>query len=144
MQKMVWSKESAANAKKVAEKCIFKHSSDKERMIGTTACGENLYKSTKPKPWEHIIQTWFNEYKNFKYGIGAINPEKMIGHYTQVVWNESSKIGCASQQCSGFVLGVCHYAPAGNYEDRIKTPYTKGIPCSKCPDNCDKGLCTNS
>ncbi|XP_078506074.1 cysteine-rich secretory protein 3-like [Lissotriton helveticus] len=144
MQKVVWSKEAAANAKKVAAKCIFKHSSAEEQLIGTTECGENLYKSTIPRPWEDIIQEWFNENKDFKYGFGAINPKKMIGHYTQVVWNDSSKIGCASQQCSGFFLAVCHYAPAGNYEDMINTPYTTGIPCSKCPDNCEKGLCTKS
>ncbi|XP_078506076.1 cysteine-rich secretory protein 3-like [Lissotriton helveticus] len=144
MRKMVWSKEAAANAKKVAEKCIFNHSSAEERMIGTIECGENLYKTTKPVPWETLIQGWFNEYQNFTYGIGATKPGAKVGHYTQVVWNESSKIGCASKQCSNFVLAVCQYAPAGNYADRITTPYTKGIPCSKCPDNCDKGLCTNS
>ncbi|EAX04345.1 cysteine rich secretory protein 2 [Homo sapiens] len=33
---------------------------------------------------------------------------------------------------------------SGNNMNRKNTPYQQGTPCAGCPDDCDKGLCTNS
>ena len=41
----------------------------------------------------------------------------MCGHYTQVVWRNTTKIGCAIYTCPGFQYGstvVCDYGPGGN------------------------------
>ncbi|XP_078504368.1 uncharacterized protein LOC144762942 [Lissotriton helveticus] len=143
MQKIVWSKEIAANAKKVAAKCLFKHSSDDERKLGTIVCGENLAQASGGSlSWERVMQMWFDEAKDFEYGVGATKPGAVTGHYTQTVWGSTTLAGCAWEKCLNFDLYVCQYAPPGNYQDMIKTPYTAGIQCSKCPDNCEKGLCT--
>lgn len=47
-------------------------------------CGENLYMSTAPSSWSDAIQAWYDEVKDFKYGVGATTKGAVIGHYTQV------------------------------------------------------------
>ncbi len=36
------------------------------------------------------------------------------GHYTQLVWRNTKKIGCAKVRCGDNVLVVCNYNPPGN------------------------------
>jgi pathogenesis-related protein 1 len=36
------------------------------------------------------------------------------GHYTQMVWKNTSQIGCAKAECRGNVIVVCNYDPPGN------------------------------
>jgi hypothetical protein len=49
---------------------------------------------------------------------GADNPNKVVGHFTQVVWKATTKLGCAQNTCSisgtQHVLWACEYDPAGN------------------------------
>ena len=69
------------------------------------------------------------------------------GHYTQMVWASTYKIGCgyAAYRKRNFVKKfiVCNYGDAGNL---LNAPmYQVGRPCSKCPANiCSRrfpGLC---
>lgn len=109
-------------------------------------CGENLYMSTAPSSWSDAIQAWYDEVKDFKYGVGATTEGAVIGHYTQVVWYKSYQIGCAVAYCPKSTYKyfyVCQYCPAGNRVDLMKTPYKEGKPCGDCPNACDNGLCTN-
>jgi pathogenesis-related protein 1 len=36
------------------------------------------------------------------------------GHYTQMIWKNTSRIGCAKAECRGNVIVVCNYDPPGN------------------------------
>lgn len=76
----------------------------------------------------------------------------MVGHFTQVVWAKTNKVGCGVASCShglqgkGGVILVCKYTPAGNYVGKNKVgilpPYIAGASCSACPSSCSKGtLC---
>ena len=42
---------------------------------------------------------------------------ELYGHATQVIWKESTTVGCATHDCRGAALGmwftVCNYYPAG-------------------------------
>lgn len=40
--------------------------------------------SSDPTSWSHAIQTWFDEIKDFDYGIGPKYKDAVVGHYTQV------------------------------------------------------------
>ena len=66
------------------------------------------------------------------------------GHYTQVVWADTFKVGCgftAYRAPNGWhnKYYVCNYGPAGNIIGG--SMYQEGSACSKCPRACDNGLC---
>ena len=43
----------------------------------------------------------------------------MIGHFTQLVWDSSTKLGCGvAKSASGGTYVVSRYRPAGNYRGR--------------------------
>ncbi|CAG2060094.1 unnamed protein product [Timema podura] len=97
------------------------------------------------------IKTWFLERLNFTYGANH-NDLEVVGHYTQLVWASSHRVGCGFAKChrggargKPFYNYVCNYCPIGNFRERLGRPYKKGKPCSKCPGHCRlEKLCTNS
>ncbi|XP_068926844.1 cysteine-rich secretory protein 3-like [Petaurus breviceps papuanus] len=144
MLKMEWSKEAQKTAQNWADKCTLEHSDRKLRTIGTT-CGENLFMSTAPLPWVNAVQAWHDEVTHFVYGKGSTSKEA-VGHYTQVMWYASHKLGCAVAECpqaSFKYYYVCHYCPGGNIQPKENFPYEIGTPCAKCPNSCSNNLCTN-
>ncbi|KAM8846465.1 serotriflin-like [Synchiropus picturatus] len=144
MLKMSWNKEAAANAQRWANTCSMKHSSSSDRKISTSDCGENLYMASYKNSWSNAIQSWYNEVKDWRYGVGSINGG-VVGHFTQIVWYSSDQIGCAMSYCPNSrykYFYVCHYCPPGNYG--YTHPYKSGRPCADCPGACENGLCTNS
>ncbi|XP_037617514.1 cysteine-rich venom protein TEL1-like [Sebastes umbrosus] len=143
MLEMSWSSEAAANAQKWANSCSMNHSPASSREISTSGCGENLYMSSFENTWENAIQSWYDEVKDYRYGVGSTNGG-VIGHYTQVVWYRSNKVGCGVAICpnaSYKYFYVCQYCPAGNSD--MDHPYQSGPTCGDCPNACDKKLCTN-
>ena len=71
---------------------------------------------------------WVGEIANYRYPapIPACAKGKVCGHYTQVVWRETTEVGCAFRVCSGdgpfgdrdWEIWVCRYAPGGNVAGR--------------------------
>ncbi|XP_045459036.1 cysteine-rich venom protein latisemin-like [Melitaea cinxia] len=148
---MSWHPLAAEQAQQYAEKCIFlKHNDARENTVPHLgSCGQNLFVSSQKTPWFFAIKSWFLEYKNFTYGSPVLNL-KAVGHYTQMVWATSHKLGCGVARCSGGPWGqfynyVCHYCPGGNYDTITHYPYKAGPPCDDCPGQCiSDTLCTNS
>ena len=111
---LVWSNELAAVAQKWANKlkrkgCKMEHSSNQ--------FGENLYWSSGMAPTpEHVVGSWASEkkYFNFKTKKCKGNWSK-CGHYTQLIWKSTKKVGCAKVTCGGEQVWVCNYDPPGNY-----------------------------
>merc|ERR1719189_2510620 len=84
-----------------------------------------------------VTDSWYSEEKDYDYATGgktaeceAIGSSCMIGHFTQVVWNGSTKLGCGfahgtsqGMQCT---WAVCRYTPPGNYVgqyvENVETP----------------------
>ncbi|KAK7886006.1 hypothetical protein WMY93_025627 [Mugilogobius chulae] len=112
-----------------------------EMRGGVLSTRGELFKSGGPVSWESVITAWHDEVENFEYPATSING-KPIGHYTQVIWNSSNRVGCAMALCPGDIYFYgCRYYRAGNF--RGWKPYTKGESCGMCPDNCVNKLCTN-
>lgn len=157
MSEMTWSEELGERAQELADTCVFAHAL-------TTSCdgesiGQNLYiKSGGSFSASNAIQNWYDETTDYTFATRACTPGKMCGHYTQVVWADSTHVGCAKAFCPSLAVGdgtwsnaylfVCNYGPAGNWRDQ--DPYTIGSPCSQCGNSlghgggkCDNGLCAS-
>ena len=99
------------------------HSSNKSRVNQ----GENLYYSFKTEnglkvysktPAKDASASWYNEINEYTYSpIGSpLNKSVVIGHYTQMVWKTTTKVGMAkARSSSGKEYIVARYAPGGNY-----------------------------
>lgn len=81
--------------------------------------GENLWRGTTGyfSP-TYMVDTWGKGRQYFQSGIFP-NVSKTgnwtnVGHYTQIVWKQTTKVGCAQTRAGGNDLLVCRYDPAGN------------------------------
>jgi Cysteine-rich secretory protein family len=89
--------------------------------------GENLAWGTKGWFTATIgAQSWADEKSNYVKGTpippytpGQTGP--VTGHYTQMVWKETTQIGCATASDADRTYLVCRYSPPGNYEGQV--PY---------------------
>jgi hypothetical protein len=76
--------------------------------------------------------------------------------YTQLVWAQTSKVGCGAFRCSelrmyedgdyGAMLLVCNYGPGGAYQG-IQPYNTGSSSCSNCPSGkstCNNKLCSGA
>ncbi|GAV90326.1 CAP domain-containing protein [Cephalotus follicularis] len=81
--------------------------------------GENLFWGLRHH-WTptDIVNSWISEAEFYDPTSNQCDPQRDCGHYTQVIWRDTIKVGCARITC-GFGLGllaVCSYDPPGNYE----------------------------
>ncbi|MBV9992478.1 MAG: hypothetical protein JOZ72_14450 [Alphaproteobacteria bacterium] len=64
------------------------------------------------------VGDWLAEKRDFAPGIFPVvakdgNP-RTVGHYTQIVWRETTKLGCATASSKDWDVLVCRYSPPGN------------------------------
>lgn len=118
---VAWSPELAAEAQAWADRCNFEHSE--------TDHGENLSARTNATDPRETVEAWASEAEHFDHRKNRCASGAVCGHYTQLVWRASTKIGCGVARCSSnspfgggaWVLTVCNYDPAGNW--RGEKPY---------------------
>jgi Cysteine-rich secretory protein family len=117
---LVWSLSAQNLAKKWANRLArtqtFEHSN-------TDGFGENLYQSQGLSKSCHVaVRAWFDEYSLYPSGtpIGQGN-YLGYGHYTQLIWDETTAMGCA-QASGAWDVTVCEYTPAGNTNGRRLWP----------------------
>ena len=61
-------------------------------------------------------KSWYSEIKDYKYGKLNNNNWYKTGHYTQMVWRNTTHVGMGMTVCkNGSILIVANYSPAGNY-----------------------------
>ncbi|KAL9231943.1 hypothetical protein vseg_007101 [Gypsophila vaccaria] len=62
------------------------------------------------------VQLWVAEKSDYDYDTNTCAQGKVCGHYTQVVWRDSTNLGCARVECSnGGYFVTCNYNPPGNF-----------------------------
>lgn len=71
---------------------------------------------------ERVVASWASEAANYNYDANSCMPGKQCNNYTQIVWQDTTSVGCGYQQCSDkSQVWVCNYNPPGNFAD--KKPY---------------------
>ncbi|CAI5499412.1 unnamed protein product [Closterium sp. Naga37s-1] len=89
---------------------------------GAEGLGQNLYWKSPagltPQEDRGAVQSWVEEKADWTPSPipDGCADGKMCGHYTQVVWRDTTHVGCASAQCpDGSGMWVCDYSPPGNF-----------------------------
>ena len=81
---------------------------------------------------ERAVEMWYSEIKDTPGGKGRVNSfNYKTGHYTQVVWKETTKLGCGEKK--GIV--VCQYGKGGNMAGAFEKNVHKLDPSAKCEGN---------
>jgi len=107
---LVWDQSLSQSAKSWADQLAYQNNGLTHSKLGN---GENLYSTTdRGSSCKAAVDAWFNEYPlyyNQKIGGAGF---KGYGHFTQLVWPETTKIGCAFSDNASNRYVVCHYDPA--------------------------------
>jgi uncharacterized protein YkwD len=77
--------------------------------------GENLFMGTAGHYGvADAVASWEGEKEHYRGQ--TLNPSDWYdsGHYTQMVWKNTTQIGCAKVECKGNMIVVCNYDPPGN------------------------------
>lgn len=99
--------ESYANKRKAD--CALEHSH-------TDKYGENIALGPGEFSGLDAVKLWVDEKADYDYKSNGCKFSKMCGHYTQVVWKKSTRLGCARVKCvNGWSFVTCNYDPPGNY-----------------------------
>jgi pathogenesis-related protein 1 len=110
-------------ADSLSKTCVPSHASVSMRKGN----GENIWAGYGYGVWNvsEMVRDWISEKQNYTYETNTCIAGAMCGHYTQVVWNTTTEIGCGITSCAdrgeeGKIF-VCRYSPAGNIQN--KKPY---------------------
>ncbi|AQK75612.1 pathogenesis-related protein PR-1 precursor [Zea mays] len=111
---LAWDERVAAYARAYAESrrgdCALAHSAG--------PYGENLFwgSGTGWAPAQ-AVAAWLSERPRYDYWTNSCYGGSMCGHYTQIMWRSTRRVGCAMVACYGgrgtFI--TCNYDPPGNY-----------------------------
>nr|AFY07205.1 NEP-16 [Nematostella vectensis] len=107
------SKSAKEYAEKIAKSGKFTHSSKEER----DGVGENLSmgcSSKKGQTPEEAVTNWYNEVCNPGYTFGGGGGGSGTGHFTQVVWKESTELGFGSASAEEDKMKCTYYV--GRYK----------------------------
>lgn len=82
--------------------------------------GENLWAGTRGHyALEDMVEAWSREKRFYRHGtfpaISTTGRVEDVGHYTQLVWRDTSQVGCATASAGGEDILVCRYSNPGNY-----------------------------
>jgi uncharacterized protein YkwD len=105
---------SQAYADELAASGEFKHDPN------NNSYGENLAASTADMSFKYATELWNAEKSDYDYSSNSCAAGAKCGHYTQIIWKNTTEVGCASAtylagDYAGGTIVVCRYNPPGNY-----------------------------
>ena len=117
---LAWDESLAAGARAYAKHLASRNRglvhSDRDERAGQ---GENLWVGTAGYyPTAAMFKSWAEERRYFRPGrfpnVGRGVGWQRVGHYTQIVWAGTDRVGCGLHRGGGWDYLVCRYSPAGN------------------------------
>ncbi|KAI4726687.1 PR-1-like protein [Aureobasidium sp. EXF-10728] len=124
---LVWDNALASTAAKIASTCVYAHNTTTDGG----GYGQNIAAGLTADNITAIVTELFynSEVGYFKNLYGQAQPDMTNfgnwGHFSQIVWKGTSKVGCATQYCPKGLANVgpytppyftvCNYGPPGNY-----------------------------
>ncbi|CAK8693924.1 unnamed protein product [Clavelina lepadiformis] len=155
MRIMSWDNQLARLASQYSRRCLFKDNEQRSHSRFQPP-GENIFVSRGLNFDRNYavrsVVDWDAEKAYYSLDNGC-QDNQICGHYTQVVWSDTFKVGCGASKCTSInVRGqewrdatvlICNYGPSGNVVGRL--PYVEGQSCEAChsSDRCENKLCTN-
>lgn len=119
---------------KATNRCRMIHRSKANRRDGKSY-GENLAWNWISHPMmfgafefspERVVRAWSKECKDYDYETNSCTPGEKCGHFTQIVWRTTKRVGCGMAICDGAEnkegrgrgeIWVCNYHEPGNIVD---------------------------
>jgi pathogenesis-related protein 1 len=121
---LTWSSAAASVAQTWADRCVYQHNP------GRGERGENIAASAPANRWTlaDAAAAWAGEAPDYDYASNSCAQGKQCGHYTQMVWRDTQRVGCARRTCAAnspfgaqlpsWDFWVCDYEPPGNFVGR--------------------------
>lgn len=119
LREMVWDPVLAAAAANYATELAatgkWQHSAWETRV----GQGENLWMGTRAAfTPEEMVGDWLAERRLFRSGtfpnVSTSGSWHEVGHYTQVIWPATNRVGCAVRSSAEYDYLVCRYSGPGN------------------------------
>lgn len=121
---LVWDDQLAADAADWAQELARRDTIEHAQNTGQ---GENLAMGTKDAFTAlGLVDGWLGEGKDYVPGRAFPNVSRtgteVVGHYTQMIWADTTHVGCAMGQSASNDILVCRYFPQGNIIGRFVVP----------------------
>lgn len=102
-------------AEEMARTGNFQHSPQSARQ----GQGENLWAGTADAfTYEEMASAWIDEKQYYVHAafpyVSSTGNWQDVGHYTQIIWRDTTRLGCGIATGGGRDWLVCRYAPPGN------------------------------
>jgi pathogenesis-related protein 1 len=126
VNRLEWSNELAS----VAQQWVLRLRNEHQcNMVHSniSGMGENLFWASAVRPSKgttysqnitpiEVVDTWGDEKENYHHEDNSCERGQVCGHYTQLVWHNTIKVGCAMTACSDHSqIWSCNYSPPGNF-----------------------------
>ncbi|XP_049283913.1 antigen 5 like allergen Cul n 1-like [Anopheles funestus] len=161
MPTLIWDEELQKLAEYNVKTCIYGHDYCRNTklfpLVGQNIAANSFYgmEVTPLDTMTELLHSWYGENENANqdyidsYPLLGQDPPKDIGHFTQIVMDKATAVGCAMIQYTQNEQGhdwvhqnyVCNYS---NSIARGHPVYVKGNPCELCVTGCSTaypGLC---
>ncbi|XP_072167967.1 uncharacterized protein [Diadema setosum] len=153
MEFMSWDEDLASAALAWAARCTLTHgipeNSTISRFLGQNIWAGYVLVGNRSPDLLSPFMAWINEDRFYDYDTNTCAEGQICGHYTQIVWASTNKVGCGRARCSvgdniffDRWIVVCNYLPGGNIRGML--PYVDGPSCTRCASGngeCFENMC---